>query len=164
MCIRDRIISHIDEEDIPLLVEKDLESEKGYFNSVNHILAQSFMTTLFSEDVAELVAEAHERKNLPELVNGNFTPEQIIDLETGPLDNYVDIINNEWGQQLGNDLKGRFHISRNEKWTSKLLTDYLNALQSYFSWSFQIGFKPFRQEDEIVDRFLLKLNSVIDTL
>lgn len=159
--ISKKILSHVSKEDIGLLNKKDLKSEKGYFNTINHITAQAFMTTIFSENLADLVADAHERKNLIELVDGNFTPEQIADLETGPLDNYVDMINNEWGQELGKTLKKKFQITPQSKWDNKLLADYLNELQNYYSWSFQIGFSPFRPNDDVLVKFLHKMNIVL---
>jgi hypothetical protein len=41
------------------------------------------------------------------------------------------------------------------------LANYLNDLQSYYSWAFQIGFEPFRPEDELVARFSKKINAVM---
>jgi hypothetical protein len=42
-----------------------------------------------------------------------------------------------------------------------LLTNYLNDIQGYYSWAFQIGFTPFRPSDEIVEQFTWKMNEVI---
>lgn len=156
--ISKQIIANIDPEDLELLDSIDLNSEKGYFNTVNHILAQSFMTSLFSEKLADLVADAHERKNLPEIISGNFTTKQIADLENGPVDNYVDIINNEWGQEIGKVLKAKYNIHSEMIWSSELLANYLNDLQSYFGWCFQVSFKPFGPEDRLVKKFSQKLN------
>ena len=140
--------------------ERD-STEKGYLNSFNHIGAQAFITSIFSEEMADFIADAHERYSHPELLTGQFTEKQIADLNEGPVDNYVDLINNEWGQQLGKQLKAKFHISRETVWTPALLACYLNALQSYYSWAFQTGFKPFRPEDEIVIKFSAKLQKVM---
>lgn len=151
---------HINTEDLAFRNARD-STEKGYLNSFNHITAQAFITSCFSEELADFVADAHERYAHPELLTGKFTEAQLRDLEEGPVDNYADIINNEWGQELGKQLKLKYHISRETIWTPELLANYLNDLQSYYSWAFQIGFKPFRPEDKQAIRFAEKINSVM---
>ena len=137
-------------------------TEKGYLNSFNHITAQAFATSCFSEEMAGFVADVHERFRHPELITGKFTDEQIADLEEGPVDNYVDIINNQWGQELGKQLKEKYGITHETNWTPELLANYLNDLQGYYSWAFQIGFEPFRPEDEVVRRFSRKIGLVMN--
>jgi len=136
-------------------------TEKGYLNSFNHITAQAFITSCFSEELADFIADSHERYRHPELITGKFTEAQITDLEEGPVDNYVDLINNEWGQELGKYLKEKYSIDRETNWTPELLANYLNDLQRYYSWAFQIGFEPFRPEDKEVLRFSNKINIVM---
>lgn len=136
-------------------------TEKGYLNSFNHITAQAFITTCFSEELADFVADTHERYRHPELITGKFTKEQIADLAEGPVDNYVDIVNNEWGQELGKQLKKKYNINDETNWTPELLANYLNDLLSYYSWAFQIGFEPYDPEDEEVLRFSGKLDAVM---
>jgi hypothetical protein len=155
------MVMHISKDDLPGISEKDL-GEKGYLNTFNHITAQAFMTSVFSEEVADFVADVHELYNMPELITGTFTQDQIEDFENGPVDNYVDMINNEWGQELGKVLAGKYKISRQTVWTPVLLRNYLNDIQSYHSWTFQIGFEPFRTSDEKVIRFAKKINQVMD--
>jgi hypothetical protein len=136
-------------------------TEKGYLNTFNHITAQAIVTTCFSEELADFIADIHERDRHPELITGIFSPAQIADLEEGPLDNYVDIVNNEWGQEIGKQLKEKYGINRETKWTPELLANYLNDLQVYFIGAFQIGFKPFRPEDKLVYGFANKMNIVM---
>lgn len=136
--------------------ERD-SSEKGFLNTFNHVTAQAFMTTFFSEELADFVAVVHERHNMPELITGRFTEAQLVDPNNNPIDNYVDIVNNEVGQLLGNLLKEKYQINRETQWTPELLANYLNDLQRYYSWSFGIGFKPYRPSDEVVIRFAGKL-------
>jgi len=136
-------------------------SEKGYLNSFNHITAQAFITSCFSEELADFIADAHERYRHPELITGKFTAAQITDLEEGPVDNYVDLINNEWGQELGKQLKEKYGINSETNWTAELLANYLNDLQGYYSWAFQIGFEPYRPEDPEVLRFSNKMNALM---
>ena len=156
----ERMVENIYEHDKATMTEKEL-SEKGYLNSFNHVNGQAIMTSLFSENFADYIADLHERGNMAELVTGDFTPEQIADLEMGPVDNYIDIINNEWGQELGKELAAKYGISRQTIWTPQLLADYLNDLQAYFSWAFQISFKPFHEEDHIVVKYAEKLNTIM---
>ena len=134
--------------------------EKGYINTFNHVIAQAFMTSLFSERLADFVADSHERYNLPQLISGNFTEEMVYDIETGPTDNYLDIINNEWGQEIGKELKRRYNIRKSTIWTTELLENYLNDIQHYFTISFQIGFDPFFASDEILIRLSKKIEQV----
>jgi hypothetical protein len=136
-------------------------TEKGYINTFNHMTAQAIITSCFSEELADFVADIHERDRHPELITGKFTPAQIADLEEGPVDNYVDIVNNEWGQEIGKQLKAKYGINRNTNWTPELLANYLNDIQAYYIWAFQIGFKPFRPEDNVVRVFANKLNTVM---
>ncbi len=159
--IAERIVHNIDEGDLVSIPPEDL-SEKGYINSFNHIISQAFITSIFSESFADFIADAHERAHMPELINGQFTSEQLKDLEKGPIDNYVDIINNEWGQELGKTLSKKYGINSKTSWTPELLANYLNEVEQYFSWSFQIGFKPFSPEDEMVITFAEKINTVMN--
>lgn len=153
-------VEHINTPDMAFKNKRD-STEKGYLNSFNHITAQAMITTCFSEELADFIADVHERNNCPELITGKFTEAQIKNLEDGPLDNYVDLVNNEWGQEIGKQLKQKYNINRETKWTPDLLANYMNELQSYYSWAFQLGFKPFKPEDEILIRFTSKLNIVM---
>lgn len=136
-------------------------SEKGYLNSFNHMTAQAFITSCFSEDLADFIADSHELYRHPELITGRFSEAQISDLGEGPLDNYIDLVNNEWGQKIGNQLKKKYKISSDTYWTPELLANYLNDLQGYYSWAFQIGFIPYRPDDEEVISFSNKVNEIL---
>lgn len=136
-------------------------TEKGYINTFNHITAQALITSCFSEELADFVGDVHERYYHPKLINGKFSEKEVSDLGEGPVDNYVDLVNNAWGQKLGRQLKEKYNINRKTQWTPELLSNYLNDMQQYYSWAFQIGFKPFRPEDEQVIKFSKKLNAVM---
>ena len=157
--LAEAMVKNIIDDDLIYMPPEDL-SEKGYLNTFNHVIAQSFMTSLYSEEIADYVADVHERHTMPELITGSFTTAQLVDLEKGPVDNYVDMINNEWGQELGKELREKYNICKNTYWTPDLLASYLNDIQSYHSWVFQIGFTPFRVDDEIVVYFAGKINTV----
>lgn len=155
--LAETMVAHIKAEDTIKMPSKDL-TEKGYLNTFNHITAQAFMTSAFSEQTADFVADVHELYNMPELITGKFSEKQLTDLSEGPVDNYVDLINNEWGQELGKVLAKKYSISRYTKWTPELLASYLNDIQSYHSWCFEIGFSPYKGTDEVVVRFAKKIN------
>lgn len=158
--IAQKMVYNIHDTDMDNIRPEDL-SEKGYLNTFNHVTAQALITTLFSEDLAALISDLHERFAMPELITGQFTEAQLADLETGPLDNYLDIVNNEWGQELGLHLKAKYCITRNTRWTPELLASYLNDVQDYYSWTFGIAFTPFRPSDRMVTHYTEKMNDVL---
>lgn len=157
--LAEAMVAHINTEDIAFQYERD-SSEKGYINTINHMTAQAFLTTIFSEEMADFIADLHERKHMPELINGQYTEEQLAHPENNPVDNLVDMINNEWGQELGNQLAEKYQLNYHSRWTAEVMTLYLNDLQAYFSWAFQIGFRPFRPDEAVVVRFADKLNFI----
>lgn len=161
--LAEHMVGKISDRDKANMSVKDL-SEKGYLNTFNHFTAQAIVTSIFSENLAEFIADIHERYNMPELISGTFTNEQLADIENGPVDNYVDMINNEWGQAYGEVLKKKYKITRKTVWTNELLENYLNDIEQYFSFVFQIGFEPFRSTDEVVIRFSDKLNNVLNEM
>ena len=154
------LVENINTPDMAFKNTRD-STEKGYLNSFNHITAQAIVTSCFSEELADFVADIHERYRHPELITGIFTQAQMADLEEGPVDNYVDIVNNEWGQEIGKQLKVKYGINRATNWTPELLANYLNDMQAYYISAFQIGFKPFRAEDKVVRVFANKMNTVL---
>lgn len=139
-------------------------SEKGYINTFNHITAQAIISSFFSEDLADLIGDLHERHSMPELTTGLFKESQLNDSINNPIDNYVDIINNEIGQKLGHKLKDKYHLNEKSICTPQLLTAYLNDLQSYYMWSFGIGMDPFRVNDALVIKLSKKINALLETI
>jgi len=95
------------------------------------------------------------------LITGKFTEKQLSDPKNGAVDNYVDMVNNEWGQELGKLLKQKYQLSDTTHWTPKLLTNFLNDQQQYYSWIFEIGFEPFRPSDIMVIRYAAKINKAM---
>ena len=153
-------VGNISTPDRAYLNERD-SSEKGYINSFNHITGQAIVTTCFSEEMADFIADVHELHNMSELTSGNFSIDQLNDVNNNPVDNYVDMINNEWGQELGKKLKVRYSITNKTEWTPELLANYLNDIQSYYSWAFRIGFRPFTIDDDVIKKFSNKINQVL---
>ncbi|MEO6190687.1 MAG: hypothetical protein ABIO44_10345 [Saprospiraceae bacterium] len=139
-------------------------SEKGYLNTFNHVTAQAIMTSFFSEDLADIIVDLHEINSMPELTNGRFSESQLIDLNNNPVDNYIDIINNEVGQKIGLRLKEKFKLNEKSICTPVLLATYLNDIQSYYIWALEIGMNNFRPTDELIIRFSNKLNKLLKEL
>lgn len=152
-------VNNIATIDLAYLTSRD-SSEKGYVNTFNHVTAQALITTIFSRDIADFIADAHERHHMPELLTGNFTPEQLTDPDNNPIDNYVDIVNNELGQALGLFLREKYGVTNDTYWTPELLANCCNEIQKFYSWSFQMGMKPFRADDPLMIRFAGKVNQV----
>ncbi|TSA51857.1 MAG: hypothetical protein D4R43_00140 [Sphingobacteriales bacterium] len=158
--LAESMVLHISDEDRENMSEKDL-GEKGYLNTFEHVTTSAMMASIFSESIADFVGDAHERSTMPELITGKFTTQEITDIDFGPVDNYLDLINNEWGQRFGKVLKEKYHINQNTLWTPKLLADFLNDLESYYSWVFKIAFNPVTPDEEIIIQFALKMNKVL---
>ena len=135
-------------------------SEKGYINTFNHVTAQVFITVLFSKEVADYIADVHELKGMPELTTGRFTDKQLRDTLNYPVDNYVDILNNEIGQEIGLRLKEKYNLTSKTTWTPELTANFLNDIQSFYMWSFGIAMKGYTQEDELILKFTQKINEV----
>jgi len=98
---------------------------------------------------------------MPELTTGKFSEEQKTDTINFPVDNYVDLVNNEIGQELGILLSTKYHITRQTIWSKDLLCNFLNDIQDYYSWSFDIGFKAYQPNDKLILRYADKINQVI---
>ncbi len=154
------ITNHIDRSGIYEKYNGDF-GEKGFINTFNHFISQAFITSIFSKRLADFIADAHELARLPELVTGQFSKSQLEDLKNGPLDNYVDLLNNEWGQAFGEQMQNKYDIDRSSHWTPELMASYLNEVQSYASKAFDIGFEPFRPADTKVILFADKINAVM---
>lgn len=155
-----QMVKRIDKQDLKQWSPKHT-TEKGFINTFNHVTAQALLTSLFSEQFADFIGDAHERHHMPELITGHFKPSQLSDPVNNPVDNYVDLLNNEWGQELGKQLKRKYNINWDTQWTPELLTSYLNEMLQYYSWNFQIGFQPFKSTDKVVVRFTNKMNTVL---
>lgn len=157
--LAERSVANINTPQLAFRYESD-SSEKGYLNTFNHITAQAIIASFYSKGVADFVANVHERYNMPELTSGNFTFKQMNDKNNYPVDNYSDMINNKIGQSLGIWLKNKYRTGPDTRCTPRLLANYMNDIQKYYCWTFQIGMKPFNPDDELIIRFSEKFNIV----
>ncbi|MBK7913004.1 MAG: hypothetical protein IPJ80_05845 [Saprospiraceae bacterium] len=152
---------HINTPNLAYKTVRD-SSEKGFINTFNHVTAQAIITSFFSEELADLIADLHERNNMPEITSGKFSMHQLKDSINSPEDNYIDIINNEIGQKLGYKLKEKYNLNENTVCTPDLLTAYLNDLQGYYMWALEIGMDNFRSKDDMVIKFANKINVLLN--
>ena len=137
-------------------------SENGYINTFNHVTAQALISSIFGIETAEFVAVVHERENMPELMDKNVISNlNNSDMINQAVDNYVDLLNNKMGQLLGSALSNKYNINRRTVWNEQLLSSYLNDVQEFYRYSFNISMKPFNEDDEIVIRFSRKLKAVL---
>jgi hypothetical protein len=97
---------------------------------------------------------------MPQLVSGKFTDFQLNDTINFPVDNYVDIINNELGQELGKFLKYKYAINQETRWTADFTCKFLNEVQDYYAQSFDIEIKPYQKNDSLIKRFSQKIETV----
>ncbi|NOT37112.1 MAG: hypothetical protein HOP11_07020 [Saprospiraceae bacterium] len=137
-------------------------SEKGYINTFNHITAQAIITSFFSEELADLISDLHERKNMPEITCGKFTSVHLNDTLNNIVDNYIDILNNEIGQKIGLKLREKYNINSTTQCTPILLSNYLNDVQGYYSMVLKIVFRSFRPSDKVINKFSHKINLVLE--
>jgi len=135
-------------------------SEKGYVNTYNHITAQALITTLYGVRIADYIADLHERYAMPHLLTGKFSVDELTNPNKNAVDNYVDLINNKIGQELGLALRDKHKITQSTVWTSNLLANYLNEIQSYYSYSFGVGHKPFPQDHPTLEMMARKINKM----
>lgn len=134
--------------------------EKGYINTFNHITAQAIITAFFSEELANIVSDLHERANMPELTTGLFSEKQLMDTINYPVDNYVDLVNNRIGQLLGNKIRECYKLDEYTVCTPELLCSILNKIEEYYMWSMGVGMEPFHASEELVIKFSRKMNLV----
>jgi hypothetical protein len=159
--IAEALIQHINTPGLAFQCPKDT-SEDGYINTFNHLTSMAIMTSFFSEELADLIADLHERFNMPEITCGRFSEKQLIDSMENPVDNYVDIINNEIGQKIGRILKVKYKLHDKTECTPFLLAAYLNDIQSYYMLTMEIGLDNFRPTDEVVIKMSNKINKLLN--
>ncbi len=137
-------------------------SEKGLVNTFNHILGQAVLTIFYGASSADYVGDAHERGQ-PSLMTGAITEAETMQA----IDNYVDLINNQWGQTLGNELRQKygnivdvgglvFDGKFNENLVNTNLANvagFLNDVQNYVGNTFGYTGKAFSSTDEIVKQY-----------
>jgi len=138
-------------------------SERGYVNTFNHVTSQAIITSIFGQEKAAFIADVHERYNMPQLISRHQIDSLLAEgHEKGIIDNYVDIVNNKIGQQLGIYLAKKYNIHRNTNWSHQLLAEYLNDINHYYRLKFGIGMNSFSKNEELIALFSKKINNTIN--
>ena len=95
-----------------------------------------------------LAGDIHERDHTA-LMTGEMKGQNM----GAVIDNYADIINNEWGQRWGEAISEDLGITKDTKWTNDITSKYLNALQDKISKGMGIKFnKTFSEKDDFVKK------------
>lgn len=127
-------------------------TEFGLSNTFLHFFGQSLSTSLFGESASQIAADIHER-----LDDGQVSIS---------VDNLVDMVNNAWGREFGNQLADKYDISSSTTWTNELTSNYLNDVMDYMSNSLGVKFKEgkrFSKDDKFVGKFTNHLNKILGT-
>ena len=148
------------------------DNPSRYINAFKHVFGQSVITTLRGRGAADLVGDIHERevvsdvfatpkKQQQNLTSGFATQnKQPQPSEKELIDTYVDLINNTYGQNLGEQLRTDLGISRSTYWTPELTAEYLNAVQQYLGKELNLQLKAFEVDSETVKKFANLINEV----
>jgi RHS repeat-associated protein len=117
-------------------------------NTFLHVAGQSFITVLFGEGYADVAGDAHERDHKA-LMTGDMTGQKM----NLVIDNYADMINNEWGQRWGAAIAKDLGITKDTEWTDALTSKYMNALQDKITKGMGLKFKQtFKESDDFVKK------------
>ena len=148
------------------------DNPSRYINAFKHVFGQSVITTLRGRGAADLVGDIHERefvsdvfatqeKQQQNLTSGFATQnKQPQPSEKELIDTYVDLINNTYGQDLGEQLRTDLGISRSTYWTPELTAEYLNAVQQYLGKELNLQLKAFEVDSDTVKKFANLINEV----
>ncbi|MEL6183152.1 MAG: hypothetical protein AAFU79_00915 [Myxococcota bacterium] len=134
---------------------KKLTQHDAIKNMMLHVFGQAVLTTLYGESAADLAGDLHERDQ-PSLITGQIGKGE----EAQALDNYADMVNNEYGQELGKELNRRLGVGGSTRWTPEKTAEYLNQVQHYFSQTHGWSFRDFQPNDPRVEKFTNLLNEV----
>ena len=110
-------------------------------NTYLHVSGQALITILFGKGVANFTGHLHERSQ-GSLITGQFAPKEM----SQAIDNYADLINNQWGQVLGGRINSKFNVSSSTVWDNNLSANVLNEMQGFYGEmmgkTFNSTFKP----------------------
>jgi len=123
-----------------------------------HVHGQALITSLWGSQVADISGDIHERDQ-EALITGKFEGMSSQQMN-GVIDNYVDLVNNMYGQDLGERLKDQFKITKETKWTDQLTADYFTAVQDYLGETHGLTFKNFDTNSKEVKAFTRLLNGL----
>jgi len=131
-------------------------------NTMLHVNGQALFTSIFGRGYAQLAGDIHERDHKA-LMTGEI-PNKGKGL-TAAIDNYSDMVNNQWGQRWGEAIAKDLGITKDTKWTDDITAKYLNALQGKYALSMGLKFKSekdggtFKATDEFVKKYTTFINA-----
>src|SRR5919197_307345 len=134
-------------------VKKSKSATEGRRNMLLHVFGQAVITTLFGRGAADLAGDIHER-DMASLISGTITPAE----EKGAIDNYADMINNVYGQQLGAELASSLGVGGGTTWDPALTTQYVNAAQAWIAGEMGWKVSDFKDTDPVIVKFTALLN------
>ena len=127
-------------------------------NMLLHVFGQSAITTVFGRGAADYAGDTHERDQ-GSLITGAFKPGEIRDA----IDNYSDMVNNLYGQDIGERVAAKLGITSSTVWTPALTAKYVNAVQGEIAKEMKWKFTPFAATDPEIKKFSALLNEVQGT-
>jgi RHS repeat-associated protein len=126
----------------------------GLANMMLHVAGQALFTVMFGESTANLAGHIHETGQ-PSLFTGKFSNND--DLKYA-IDNYADLINNQWGQKLGMDFVKNNNITSRTSWTPDLTANFFNSIQNFVGQSSGKNFNSFSANDTFIKQFSAFIN------
>jgi RHS repeat-associated protein len=137
-------------------LKENHQGDRGLVNTFNHLGGQAIITMLYSRYSADFAGDIHERDQ-PSLRTGKIKKSEV----SQAIDNYVDLVNNSWGQKLGSKLAGNFRNNlHNGVWFDRDTSELLNEIQNYYSETFGYEFNEFTKDTPIVKQFTDLLNEL----
>ena len=123
-----------------------------------HVFGQAVITTVYGRAAADYAGDIHERDQ-PSLITGKFKPGE----ERQAIDNYSDMINNLYGQDIGERVSKTLGVSSSTVWTPALTAKYVNAIQAEIAKEMGWKMTPFSAKDPEIVKFSALLNEVQGT-
>jgi RHS repeat-associated protein len=127
-------------------------------NMVLHVFGQAVITTLLGRGAADYAGDLHERDQ-PSLISGKIAKTE----ERQAIDNYSDMVNNLYGQDIGERVSAKLGITSSTVWNAKLTAKYLNAVEDAIAKEMGWKMTPFSAGDAEVKKFTSLLNEVQGT-
>jgi hypothetical protein len=122
--------------------------------TASHVTGQALITTLYGAATADEIGDMHERGQ-GSLMSGDIPQNE----QKQAIDNYADLINNEFGQMWGSQIQEELGITSSTTWTPELTSSFLNSLQGKIGESMGIEFnKQFTKDDQFVKDYTNFIN------
>jgi hypothetical protein len=122
------------------------------------VFGQAVITTIYGRGAADYAGDLHERDQ-PSLISGAILPAE----ERQAIDNYSDMINNLYGQDIGERVAKTLGVSSSTVWTPALTAKYVNAIQGEIASEMGWKVTPFSATDPQIVKFSALLNEVQGT-